>query len=59
VLQAAIRRANDALDRLPWQGDGLRHLVVAGAATVEVVAAIHAAAGTLDPEGLGLKDGGS
>jgi hypothetical protein len=57
VLEAAIRRANQALDRLPWQGDGLRHLVAEGAASAEVVAAVHAAASALDPEALGLKDG--
>jgi hypothetical protein len=59
VLRAAVGRANEALDRLPWQGDGLRHLVVEGTATEEVVAAIHAAASALDPEALGLKDGGT
>ena len=59
LLHAGIRCANDALDRLPWQGDGLRHLVAAGAATAEVVAAIHAVARALDPEALGLKGGGS
>jgi hypothetical protein len=59
LLHAGIRRANAALDRLPWQGDGLRHLVAEGAATAEVVAAIHVVAGALDPEDLGLKDGGS
>jgi hypothetical protein len=59
MLETAFRCANDALDRLPWQGDGLRHLVAEGAATVEVVAAIHAAARALDPETLGLKGSGS
>ncbi len=58
VLEGAIGLANDALDRLPWQGDGLRHLVAAGAATQEVVAAIHTAASALGPETLGLKDSG-
>jgi hypothetical protein len=57
VLEAAIRQANEALDRLSWEGDGLRHLVAEGVASAEVVAAVHAAAGALDPETLGLKDG--
>jgi hypothetical protein len=57
VLEAAIGCVNAALNQLPWQGDGLRHLAAEGAATVEVVAAIHAAAGALDPEILGLKGG--
>ncbi len=56
VLVAAIGRANQALDRLPWQGDGLRHLVAEGTASAEVVAAVHAVASALDPEDLGLKD---
>jgi hypothetical protein len=55
VLGAAVRRANEALDRLPWQGDGLRHLLAEGVASAEVVAAIHAAASALDPETLGRR----
>jgi hypothetical protein len=58
VLEAAIRCANAALNRLRWQSDGLRHLITAGTANVEVMAAIHAAASALDPETLGLKDCG-
>jgi hypothetical protein len=59
VLEAGIGRANAALNRLPWQGDGQRYLVAEGAATAEVVAVIHAAARALDPEDLGLKGNGS
>jgi hypothetical protein len=55
VLVAGVGRANEALDRLPWEGDGLSHLVAEGAASAEVVAAVHAVAGALDPEALGLK----
>jgi hypothetical protein len=55
VLVAGVGRANEALDRLPWEGDGLLHLVAEGVASAEVVAAVHAAAGALDPEALGLK----
>ncbi len=57
TLRAAVGRANQALDRLPWEGDGLLHLVAEGAASAEVVAAVHAVASALDPEALGLKDG--
>jgi hypothetical protein len=57
ILVAAVGRANQALDRLPWEGDGLLHLVAEGQASAEVVAAVHAAASALDPEALGLKDG--
>jgi hypothetical protein len=57
ALRVAVGRANQALDRLPWEGDGLLHLVAEGAASAEVVAAIHAAASAMDPEALGLKDG--
>jgi hypothetical protein len=56
TLRAGVDPANQALDRLPWQGDGLAHLVAEGQASAEVVAAVHAAASALDPEALGLKD---
>jgi hypothetical protein len=55
ALRVAVGRANEALDRLPWQGDGLAHLAAEHKASAEVVAAVHAAASALDREALGLK----
>jgi hypothetical protein len=57
ALRAAVGCANQALDRLLWEGDGLLHLVAEGAASAEIVAMVHAVASALDPEALGLKDG--
>jgi hypothetical protein len=54
VLEAAILRANAALNTLPWAGDGLTSLVHDGHASGPVVNAIHATAGALDAETLGL-----
>ena len=59
VLRAAIRLANDWLNRLPWQGDGLHSFVAEGLDRDQarwVGQVIEAVASALDPEVLGLKD---
>jgi hypothetical protein len=59
VLRAAIRLANDWLNRLPWQGDGLHTFVAEGLDRDQarwVGQVIEAVASALDPEVLGLKD---
>jgi hypothetical protein len=58
-LEAAIRHANEELNKLPWQGDGLHSFVAEGLDRDQaglVGRVIEAVASALDPEGLGLKD---
>jgi hypothetical protein len=60
LLRAAIQVANDWLNKLPWQGDGLHSFVADGldrdpARWVGQV--IEEVATALDPETLGVKDG--
>jgi hypothetical protein len=62
VLRAAIRVANDWLNKLPWQGNGLHGLVAGGLDREQarsVGRVVEAVASALDPEALGLKDGHS
>jgi hypothetical protein len=59
-LGAAIRVANEELNRLPWQGDGLSSFVAEGLDRDQarwVARVVKAVASALDPETLGLKDG--
>jgi hypothetical protein len=61
-LRAAIRLANEQLNRLPWQGDGLHSFVAEGLDRDQarwICQVIEGVASALDPETLGLKDGGS
>jgi hypothetical protein len=60
LLRAAIRVANEELNRLPWQGDGLSDFVAEGLDRDQarwVARVIEEVASALDPEALGLKDG--
>jgi hypothetical protein len=62
VLRAAIRVANEELNKLPWQGDGLSSLVAEGLdrdRAMGLSRVIEEVASALDPETLGLKDGDS
>ena len=62
VLRAAIRVANDWLNKLPWQGNGLHGLVAEGLDREQarwVGRVVEEVASALDPETLGLKDGDS
>jgi hypothetical protein len=61
LLRAAIRMANGWLNKLPWQGDGL-HGIAEGLDREQarwMGQVIEEVASVLDPEVLGLKDGGS
>ena len=61
LLRAAIQMANGWLNKLPWQGDGL-HGFAEGLDREQarwVGQVIEEVASVLDPEVLGLKDGGS
>jgi hypothetical protein len=61
-LETAIGQANQELNKLPWQGDGLRGFVAEGLDPDQarwVGQVLEAVASALDPKGLGLKDGGS
>jgi hypothetical protein len=58
-LEVAIRQANEQLNTLPWQGDGLHSFVAEGLDRDQarwVSRVIDDVASALDPEGLGLKD---
>jgi hypothetical protein len=58
-LRAAIRQANEELNKLPWQGDGLRGFVAEGLDPEQaqwICQVIEEVASVLDPEALGLKD---
>jgi len=58
-LAATIDHANEGLNQLPWQGDGLHSLVAEGLDRDQarrVGRVLEAVASALDPEGLGLKD---
>ena len=60
LLRAAIRVANEELNRLPWQSDGLSSFVAEGLDRDQarwVARVVKAVASALDPETLGLKDG--
>jgi hypothetical protein len=62
MLRAAIRVANEELNRLPWQGDGLGGFFAEGLDGDQarwICRVVEEVAGALDPETLGLKDGGS
>jgi hypothetical protein len=62
LLRAAIQVANDWLNRLPWQGDGLHGFIAEGLDREQarwVGQVIEAVASALDPEVLGLKGGDS
>jgi hypothetical protein len=62
VLGAAIRVANEELNALPWQGDGLRSFFADGldrGRPLWVGRVLEEVASALDPETLGLKDGHS
>ena len=59
VLRAAIRVANEELNALPWQGDGLSGFIAEGLhrdRAMQVCQVLEALASALDPETLGLKD---
>ena len=59
VLRAAIRVANEELNALPWQGDGLSGFIAEGLDREQarwVGRVVEALASALDPETLGLKD---
>jgi hypothetical protein len=61
-LVAAIGRANERLNALPWQGDGLGSFFADGLDRDRVRwvgQVFEDAANVLDPETLGLKDGNS
>jgi hypothetical protein len=54
--------ANEELNGLSWQGDGLSGLVAEGLDRDQacwICRVVEEVAGALDPETLGLKDGGS
>ena len=58
-LRAAIRQANEELNKLPWQGDGLHGFVAEGLDPEQaqwICQVIEEVASVLDPEALGLKD---
>jgi hypothetical protein len=58
-LRAAIRQANEELNKLPWQGDGLHGFVAEGLDPEQaqwIRQVIEEVASVLDPEALGLKD---
>jgi hypothetical protein len=62
LLRAAIRVANERLDALPWQGDGLAAAFADGLEPARarwVGRVLEEVASALDPEALGLKDGHS
>jgi hypothetical protein len=59
VLRAEIRVANEELNALPWQGDGLSGFVAEGLdrdRAMQVCQVQEALASALGPEALGLKD---
>jgi hypothetical protein len=59
-LGAAIRQANEELNRLPWQGDGLHSFVAEGLDRDQarwICQVMEAVATALDRKSLGLKDG--
>jgi hypothetical protein len=56
-LETAVRRANEALNRLPWQGGGLLGYVIDGldaSEALRVAQVLEDAASALDPGALGL-----
>jgi hypothetical protein len=60
VLRAAIRVANEELNKLSWQGDGLSGFLAEGLDREQarwVGRVVEEVASALDPEALGLKDG--